>query len=246
MRSINRRPTEFLRVRNPRKAFAFCIAVAGTLASACTQGAGEGAVTSDRLFIRNCWNAGFNLQPTFFGASPFSLDQMAIRVQRGDDNEDVSDGLSVIVNDVQTIRNSELGVPLPVGLPPGVSPPGMPLRINPNPPSISLALYLQGSCNVQNSAIYSIGGTIAGDAGTPSDDAGTATSDSSITFNNLFSGNLNETNSDNRLTFAHFDAIFADPRDMNADYTFSSDVTSRVTGWFKFYFQRGQPAQPFP
>ena len=32
---------------------------------------------------------------------------MAIRVQRGDDNEEVSDGLSVMVNDVQTIRTSD-------------------------------------------------------------------------------------------------------------------------------------------
>jgi hypothetical protein len=163
---------------------------------------------------------------------------MAIRVQRGDDNEEVSDGLSVMVNDVQTIRSSYLGKPLDVGLPPGVSPPGMPLRLNPNPPLISLALYLHDSCHLQNGAIYSIGGTITGDGG--------AATGSAMTFTNLFSGNPNETTSDDRLTSAQFDAVFADPRDMASDYTFSPDVTSHVTGWFKFYFQRGQPAQPFP
>ncbi len=169
---------------------------------------------------------------------------MAIRVQRGDDNEEVSDGLSVMINDVQTIRSSYLGTPLAVGLPPGVTPPGIPLKLNPNPPLISLALYLHDSCHIQNSAIYSIGGNVAGSTAT--DDAGTATGNA-IIFENLFSGNPNETNSDNRLTYAHFDhIIFADPRDMSSDYTFSPDVTSDVSGWFKFYFQRGQPAQPFP
>lgn len=235
----------------PIEFWLICLALTGTISSACTQGAGEGGVSSKKLFVHDCWNGEFDLGPTFFGANPFSDNEMAIRVQRGDDNEEVSDGLSVMVNDVQTIRNSDLGTPLAVGLPPGVSPPGIPLRLNPNPPLISLALYLHDSCHIQNGAIYSIGGSVtgstaAGDAGTAVGDAGTGTGNT-ITFENLFSGNPNETNSDNRLTYAHFEhVIFADPRDMSSDYTFSTDVTSDVSGWFKFYFQRGQPAQPFP
>ncbi len=244
-------PIAYRRRRIPIRVLVIWLIGTGTVASACTQGAGEGSVTSQRLFVRNCWNGAFNLEPTFFGANPFSPNEMAIRVQRGDDNEEVSDGLSLIINDVQTIRNSDLGTPLAVGLPPGVSPPGMPLKLNPNPPLISLALYLHDTCNLQNGAIYSIGGSVTGgtatgDGGTATGDGGTATGDT-ITFTNLFSGNPNETDSVNRLTFAHFDDIqFADPRDMSSDYTFSPDVTSHVAGWFKFYFQRGQPAQPFP
>ncbi len=209
---------------------ALCIAVTELLASACSQGAGDGAVQNvpnKNLFIHDCWNGPFSLQPTFFGANPFSENEMAIRVQRGDDNEEVSDGLSVMVNDVQTIRTQDLNQPLNVGLPPGVSPPGIPLKLNPNPPLVSLTLYLHDTCHLQNGAIYSIDGT--------------------ITFVNLFSGNENETNSDDRLTYAHFEDIrFADPRDMTTDYTISEDVSSHIMGWFKFYFQRGQPAQPFP
>ncbi len=235
------RPSEI-----PIEVLLVCLALTGTIASACTQGAGEGSVSSNKLFVHDCWDGEFNLQPSFFGANPLSRDVMAIRVQRGDDNQEVSDGLSVMVNDVQAIRGSKLGTPLAVGLPPGVSPPGMPLRLNPNPPSISLALYLHDSCHIQNGAIYSIGGNISG--GTTTDDAGTGTgAGNTITFDNLFSGDPNETNSDNRLTYAHFDDIvFADPRDMSPDYTFKAEVTSHVKGWFKFYFQRGQPAQPFP
>jgi len=204
----------------------FCIAVAGTLSSACTQGAGEGGVTSDALYIRDCWNGPFDLQPSFFGANPFSSSQMAIRVQRGDDNQEVSDGLSVMIYDVEKVR-SQIGSEIQVGLPPGVSPPGIPLRVNDNPPIVSLSLYLHDSCHAQNGAIYSIGG--------------------SIKFTNLFSGNANETNSERRLTDASFDSIqFADPRDMTTDYEYPDGVTSTVKGWFRFYFQRGQPAQPFP
>ena len=208
-----------------------CIAVTVTLAAACSQGAGEGAVKNvegSKLIIRNCWNGSFSLEPTFFGANPFSLDVMAIRVQRGDDNQEVSDGLSVMINDVQTLRQLDhLGTPVQVGLPQGVTPPGIPLKLNDNPPQVSLSLYMNDSCHIQNGVIYSIGGT--------------------ITFDHLFSGNLNETNSDERLTSAHFDDIsFADPRDMHSDYTYSDDATSHIVGWFKFYFQRGQPAQPFP
>ena len=197
---------------------------------ACSQGVGEGSVKSDRLYVRNCWNYSFDLGPTFFGANPFSSDVIAIRVQRGDDNQEVSDGLTVMVNDVQAIRtdihDSGKAQTLDVGLPPGVTPSGIPLQANPNPPEVSLTLYLQDTCHLQNGVIYSIQGK--------------------ITFQHLFSGNPNETNSDDRLTDASFDATFADPRDMASDHTFSSDVTSHVTGWFKFYFQRGQPAQPFP
>ncbi len=206
-----------------------CLGFTGPMATACSQGVGDGSVASDQLFVRNCWNGPFDLNPTFFGANPFSLDVMTIRVQRGDDNQEVSDGLSVMVNDVQTIRDPKhgtLGEAIDVGLPVGVTPPGIPLVANANPPLVSLTLYLQNTCHLQNGTIYSIEGK--------------------ITFQNLFSGDPNETKGDDRLTDAAFDATFADPRDMAIDGTFGKDVTSHVTGWFKFYFQRGQPAQPFP
>ncbi len=52
-------PIEFLLV---------CLALTGTISSACTQGAGEGSVSSrkpQRLFVRNCWSGEFDLGPTF-------------------------------------------------------------------------------------------------------------------------------------------------------------------------------------
>jgi hypothetical protein len=68
-----------------------------------------------------------------------------------------------------------------------------------------------------------------------------------ITFTSLFSGDINEPNADDRLTEAEFTAEFADPRQLSSGSTAdSSTVVSTVEGWFRFFFQRGKPAQPFP
>jgi hypothetical protein len=192
----------------------------------CTVGEGEGHVKSDHLYVSGCWNGPFDLGPDFFGANPDDEESLTIRVQRGDNIEDVSDGLIVLVNDLQTVRG-ELNMDIPVGLPPGVSPPGVPIVYNPDPPKVSLALYLHNTCHLENGTIYSVGGT--------------------INFSSLFSGDLNEGSSENRKTQATFSASFADPRELDAAVgdEAKAAVTSLVTGDFDFFFQRGQPSQPF-
>lgn len=196
------------------------------LAGGCTVGEGKGEVTSERLVVKNCWAGAFDLDPDFFAANAFSRDQLAIRVQRGENSQEVSDGLEVSIRDLQGIRNGSLVDAVEVGLPPGVSPPGSDWPVLANPPTVSLALYLHDTCHAQNGALYAVRGT--------------------ITFKKLFSGDPNETNGDDRLTEASFDAFFADPRDAAVDGTFDDAALSQVVGWFKFYFQRGQPAQAFP
>ena len=194
---------------------------------ACTVGEGEGEVKSEHLYVSGCWNGPFDLQPDFFGANPDQGESLMIRVQRGDNVEDVSDGLDVIVNDLQNVRK-QLNTPIEVGMPPGVSPPGVPIMFNPMPPKVSLALYLHHTCHLQNGTIYSVSGT--------------------ITFKSLFSGDLNESSSEDRLTEATFtDVSFADPRELAAaaDTTSAAALTSLVSGHFRFFFQRGQPSQPF-
>lgn len=193
---------------------------------ACTVGEGEGRVSSDHIWVAGCWNGAFDLNPDFFGVNPDPGESLTIRVQRGDNIEDVSDGLIVLVNDLPEIRQ-QLGKDLPVGMPRGVAPSGVPIVFDPEPAKISLVLYLHNSCHLQNGTIYSINGT--------------------INFSSLFSGDPNESSSEARLTDATFDANFADPREL-VDITDPDDaakVTSRVTGNFHFFFQRGQPSQPF-
>ena len=87
---------------------------------------------------------------------------------------------------------------------------------------------MHNTCHQQNGTIYSVSGT--------------------ITFKSLFSGDLNEGSSENRLTDATFtDVSFADPREVAAaaDTTAAAALTSLVSGNFRFFFQRGQPSQPF-
>jgi hypothetical protein len=196
-------------------------------------GQGEGFVTSlGDLYVDNCWQGPYDLQPDFFGANPYE-DTLTIRVQRGEQDISVSDGFTMLVYDVPTVRAS-LGQDLPIGLPIGVSPLGYPLPPVPNPPAATLTLYFNASCRTQNANLSAVSG--------------------SVRFTKLFSGDLNEEDSDDRLTEGSFTATVVDPRhatpvsdpDGNATYTYPEDMTSEVSGAFKFVFHRGTPAQPFP
>ena len=205
--------------------------VLATATSACAVGAGAGEVKSDRLNLQSCWDGPFDLGPNFFAGVPYR-ESFQIRIQRGDDVEEVSDGLSVLIDDVHEIRGdngmaSLLGIPLEVGLPPEVTPPGVPITPSASPPKVSMALYLHNTCFQTNSALYAVGGV--------------------ITFESLFNGDPNETNAEQKLTSAVFEVDVADPRNQPPEGGPVPDaLKSRVTGWFRFYFERGQPAQPFP
>lgn len=234
----------------------------------CSLGQGEGRVHSDRLVAKDCWgldsaetcaaNGGagcaYDLQPDFFAAIPYR-DTLQIRVQRGTDLTEVSDGLSVLVDDLAKIRSEFLGTPLCVALPPGVAPPGSPEGAAPAPdpgvdagvdagadadagtaapadclgPLVHMSLYLQQSCHNQNIVLYAVKGT--------------------ATFTELFSGDPNEKDAAEKYTAATFDVMVGDPRDVplgaRADQI-PEDKQTRLDGSFRFYFERGQPGQPFP
>jgi hypothetical protein len=214
-------------MNSPLAHLALCLGLLAPLG--CTVGEGEGSVQSDALHVTGCWNGAFDLRPDFFGANPDPGESLIIRVQRGDNVEDVSDGLIVTVYDLPEVRK-HLNEALPVGIPRGVTPSGVPIKYEAEPPKVSLALYLHNSCHQQNGTVYSI-----------------ESPDGKITFSSLFSGDLNEGSSENRLTDATFSASFADPREL-ADVTdpdARKALTSTVTGRFRFFFQRGQPSQPF-
>jgi hypothetical protein len=207
-------------------------AVLGCSASGCSVGEGDGFVHSDVLFVNECYRGEFNLQPDFFGANPYD-DTLTIRIQRGQQEIQVSDGLTLLVNQLSYAR-MHLGEALSVGLPVGVAPLGYPLPATPMPPDASLSLYLNSSCRSQNSVLTAYRGT--------------------VTFNQLFSGNLNEENAVNRVTQGTFDVWVVDthdavPRDSSDGgpaYDFPEERSSEITGAFNFVFHRGTPAQPFP
>ncbi len=194
-------------------------------------GEGEGAVRSEKLLAKECWDQAYDLQPDFFAADP-AANTMVIRIQRGADLLEVSDGLVILVDDVEEVRK-HLGEPLPVTLPEGVSPPGIPVGALCGDTAcadanIHASLYLLESCHSQNIVLYATSGT--------------------VTFDELFSGNPDEKDAAEKLSVGRFDLMVGDPRDatQGADGTYTLPDQSRVTGYFRFFFQRGQPAQPFP
>jgi hypothetical protein len=70
---------------------------------------------------------------------------------------------------------------------------------------------------------------------------------STIVFSSLFDGNENESNAEKRLTDAQFDFYFADPREIcPGGVGPPPPCRGHLVGYFRFYFERGQPAQPFP
>jgi hypothetical protein len=200
--------------------------------AACTTGEGSGHVRSTQLFVKDCWSGEFDLQPTFFGANSFEAPDgtdLFIRVQRGDNTQEVSDGVFVLVKNVGSIRrqmSEQPGGSFALGLPAGVTPAGVPVEVDPDPAQVHLSLYLMDTCQAQNSVLHAIEGE--------------------ITFNALFSGDPNEDNAEDRLTDATFVAQVTDPRYVLADGSYPEGSISPLEGRFRFYFQRGQPAQPFP
>jgi hypothetical protein len=69
---------------------------------------------------------------------------------------------------------------------------------------------------------------------------------STISFHDLFDGNENESSAQQRLSYADFDLYFADPRESCGSLGPPPPCRGHLTGNFNFYFERGQPAQPFP
>jgi hypothetical protein len=270
------------------------IALFAALVTGCSLGQGTGEVKSDKLFAHECWGQidgggnpleqTYDLQPDFFAANPYRS-TVQIRVQHGNDLQEVSDGLSVLIDDVpkiraaldvaRTLQSSDAGVAdagevdagvadagadggapascgtstaasgalgphadgtatFQVALPAGVTPPGSPAVPPPDllndPPIVHMALYLHRSCHNQNTVLYAVSGT--------------------ITFTALFSGDPNESSAAEKLIdVTNVDVQVGDIRDVPLGAyprEIPCDLQSRLQGSFKFYFDRGQPAQPFP
>ncbi len=95
-------------------------------------------------------------------------------------------------------------------------------------------------------------GGLASDASTsdgapPAGPSGGSIGRSTITFTHLFDNNPDETDAAQRLTEATFQVYLADPRDLcPGGLGPPPPCRGMLTGSFKFYFQRGRPAQPFP
>lgn len=243
---------------------------AASVMPACSQGEGNGQVKGT-LDVPDCWTGSFDLKPDFFGAVPYRQ-QLQLRIQQGSDFETFSDGVSILIYDTTKIRPDPnanrpgaYGAPLKVDLPPEVTPPGVPVKADPDPANVSLTLYLQKTCRTQGVTLHAVEEVSLGDGSTCGSDAmqgadptsgcdpdkdspaGVGSGKSLISFTRVFDGKLDEATAANRLTSGCFDVYLADPREV-APGGLGPPPRCRghVKGTFSFYFERGRPAQPFP
>jgi len=246
------------------------VSAAGGLSPGCSQGDGEGRVHGV-LNVDDCWKGRFELKPDFFAGVPYR-DTLQIRLQNGGDFANFSDGVSILVDDIKRLRPdpnaadggvavvSDLGATLPVSLPPEVTPPGVPVVSIPNPPYVHLSLFLQKTCRTQNAALYAVDQVVLptdGSCDVPYDSdrdpysacavssAGDGrTGKSVILFNHIFDGKPDESDANERLSEGCFDVYLADPRDIALPQ--APPCRGHLRGNFRFFFERGRPAQPFP
>lgn len=90
------------------------------------------------------------------------------------------------------------------------------------------------------------GGTMFADGGATMPAGPPVIGTSTISFHALFDGNEAESSAQQRLSYADFDLYFADPREGCGSLGPPPPCRGHLTGNFNFYFERGQPAQPFP
>jgi hypothetical protein len=248
---------------------AFSLSVAAT-APACSQGEGEGRIVGT-LDAPNCWTGPFDLNPDFFAAVPYR-DALSLRIQSGSDFQNFSDGLTIVINDRTKIR-PDLGKgfagryrePLRVDLPPEVTPPGTPVKPDPDPALVNMALYLQRSCRTQTVTLHAVSEVTLPSDGTctaPSvlgadptqgcdpekaAPAGVGNGKSFIAFTSVSNGKLDEETAAQRLNAGCFDIYLADPREATpGGLGPPPPCRGHLRGSFSFFFERGRPSQPFP
>ncbi len=229
--------------------------LAGVIAIGCSISEGSGSAKGS-LNVTDCWSGPYNLEPDFFTASPYREKSLVIRIQRGGDYQNFSDGLSILVDDIEDVR-SRLGETLAVDLPPAVFPLGEASVPDPNPAPASASLFLQQTCRTQNTALYAVDRALLDENGecfgeAPPECTATSVPDtrigtSKITFTKLFNGVIDEPDAADRLIEGSFDFFLVDPREICFGAAGAPPrCRGHLTGDFRFYFQRGRPGQAFP
>lgn len=191
----------------------------------CEVGEGSGRVYGN-LKVEGCGDkdlTGYDMAPNFFGAISVE-DQLLIRIQRGGDLQEYNDNLVISVDDRTKVVD---GQPIDIELerPPG-SGPAVPS------PLVRMSLSLRGTCG--------------------SDRVGPGDSNAvvlhavkgKITFKSILRGDPSSSDTNSKRIEGFFDNVtLEDPRHAAGAPARSAGTLS---GQFKFFYQRGGPAQPFP
>lgn len=125
-----------------------CTVIALVLALSCATGRGEGSAIG-QVWAPECGLEGepFSLDPNFFAMQPSStVEIIDIRIQRGSDIPNLSNGLSVFIAEPEMIRDEMLGVDI---------------ELRRFDPPVEMTIYLNDTCPTDIPVVYrSISGTI--------------------------------------------------------------------------------------
>lgn len=189
----------------------------------CEVGQGAGNVRGNlRVDCEGKDLSNYDMGPDFFGAIAAN-DQLLIRIQRGGDIQEYTDSLAIVVSDRNRISD---GVPIPMKL---HRAPGSPPSTVAEPVRISLTL--RGSCGSgrlgaadnPQVVLQAVGGT--------------------ITFKSILRGDPASSDTNAKRIEGTFEIQLEDPRHADGAPARSAGT---LNGDFKFFYQRGGPAQPFP
>jgi hypothetical protein len=204
---------------------ALAVVAVATASLACEVGEGTGRVYGD-LKVEGCGTrdlSNYDMAPNFFGAISVK-DQLLIRIQRGGDIQEYNDNLVITVDDRRQVVD---GAPIDIKLP---RPPGSAPSVQ--PPLVRMSLSLRGTCG---------NGRVG-----PSDDPMVVLHAvrGTITFHSILRGDPSSSDTNSKRIEGFFDKVeLEDPR--HAVGTPARSVGT-LSGEFKFFYQRGGPAQPFP
>ncbi|MEO7093728.1 MAG: hypothetical protein ABI175_10790 [Polyangiales bacterium] len=206
------------------------VAGLGAIASACAVGKGEGWVRGEIQPIGGCDVdlSHYDMEADFFAANAVN-GQMLMRIQQGGDFQEYADSVTIAVQDVEEVNAHRIGTPITVEL---ERPPGSPVGLR--PPLVRMSLSLRGTC----------GSHTFNPLGDPSYVVLHATS-GTVTFTSILHGDVSSRDTNSKRIEGTFDVTIEDPRNYTYDDTVARK-TSHLTGAFKFFYQRGGPAQPFP
>ena len=200
-------------------------------APGCAVGNGEGSVKGN-LTIPDCDAdlSHYDMRADFFAAS-VSSSQLIITIQHGGGSSEYTDTVTIAVQDYDAVQKAieDSGVMHEASF--DISaferPPGAP--VSEKPPPVRLSALMRGSCGTQrfNPGDVSQVGLVA--------------TKGSIRFSSIFHGSVQSRDTNDKRIQGSFNVEVEDPRGWG-----TTPAKGHLEGDFKFFYQRGGPAQPFP
>lgn len=210
------------------------------ICASCAVGSGTGEVKG-KLYVQECTQdlSTYDMQADFFGANAYH-NQLIISIQHGGGTSEYTDTLTIAVQDLDRVEADIEAGKATYDLAQFERPPGSPVSLP--PPLVRVSLDLRGSCGQQH----------LNPVGDPTQVALEATG-GTLTFTAILHGDIQSRDTNSKRIEGTFAVHVEDPRGWGTVSTSTplppgckTYSCGDIHGNFKFFYQRGGPAQPFP